>query len=123
MKPVDTPRATPKTPSVVSHWCDMARDSDAPLCAIRSGIQGPPGVAEEDHGHHDHRQPERAARGLEQQHDAGHRHHQVHRGGLAGARGQLAVEEEDVGGAEGTDQGQAQSTSGTRSRGERLKAG
>jgi hypothetical protein len=38
MKPLDTPSATPNTPSVVSHWCDIARFSDAPLCAIMSGM-------------------------------------------------------------------------------------
>ncbi|MDT4850609.1 hypothetical protein FQZ97_847620 [compost metagenome] len=38
MKLLDTPSATPNTPSVVSHWWLMARFSEKPRCAIMSGM-------------------------------------------------------------------------------------
>ena len=40
-KLVDTPSGTPNTPSDVSQNCEAARDSEAPLCAIKSGANGP----------------------------------------------------------------------------------
>ncbi len=41
MNCTDTPSATPYTPSVVSHMCEMKRSSDAPRCWITSGMYGP----------------------------------------------------------------------------------
>ncbi|MNT53700.1 hypothetical protein D3C72_1907970 [compost metagenome] len=41
MYDTDTPSATPYTPSVVSHMCDIRRSIDAPRCASTSGSQGP----------------------------------------------------------------------------------
>ena len=41
MKLVETPSATPNTPSDVSQKCDAARDSEDPRCAIRPGRYGP----------------------------------------------------------------------------------
>ncbi len=37
----DTPRAMPYTPSVVSHMWVSMRLSEAPLCEMTSGSQGP----------------------------------------------------------------------------------
>src|SRR6187549_973284 len=38
---VETPSATPNTPSVVIQKCETKREKDAPLCCNASGIIGP----------------------------------------------------------------------------------
>ncbi len=84
-----------------------------------------PGVEQEDRPHHGQRGPERAARGLEEEHDPHRAHHDLGLGRQACARGrgQLARIEEDIEGAARPREGQHQSRIGTRSRGELFSAG
>ena len=62
------------------------------------------GVDQEQRGHDDHGQAQHAASGLQQQDDADDEDVHVHLRRAAGPGGQLAVEQEQVAGAEGTDQ-------------------
>ena len=97
MKLEDTPSATPKTPSVVSHWCESIRSSEAPLCAITSGMYSPEhDVDEEEDREHRHRQADRAPRRLEQQHEPDGGDDDVLQVGLPGPSRELGVEEEEV---------------------------
>jgi hypothetical protein len=73
-------------------------------------------VAEEDRGQDRHRQPDRAARRLEQQQHADHRDDEVQRRRLARARRQFLVEQEQIGGTEGRHRNaRTQSCTGIRS--------
>ncbi len=90
MKLVDTPTATPNTPSVVSHMWLMPLDERGAAVGDDLGHVGAEEDVDEEHRSQDHhRQAERAPRGLEQQQHADHGGGQVQVGGHARALREL----------------------------------
>src|SRR5262245_27469075 len=107
MKVVDTPSATPKTPSEVNQKCEAARPSDAPLCASRSG-QPWTGKDVSQEAQRKQRHPRRfgATRSLDQDELSYHGDDDIGAGRQARPHGEIVVENDEI--EYGTDTGRRQ---------------